>query len=162
MLEVTLIVLGAIAQLVGLAGCVIPIIPGPPISFVGILLLWAARGWQADEFGLVGIVVMGAAAILVSIIDNVAPALGAKKYGASRTGFWMSVLGMLIGMIWFPPFGLILGALLGALAGEFLAGKPEKEALKAAWGVFVGTMFGIGLKLVVSVAILVYFVMELV
>jgi uncharacterized protein YqgC (DUF456 family) len=138
------------------------VIPGPPISFIGILLLWAARDWHAETFGLVAIVVMGAAAILVSIIDNVAPAMGAKKYGASRTGFWMSVLGMLIGMIWFPPFGLILGALGGALAGEFLVGKSEKEALRAAWGVFVGTMLGIVLKFVVSIANTVYFVAELV
>ena len=74
----------------------------------------------------------------------------------------VSVLGMLVGMIWFPPFGLILGALAGALLGEFLVGKSEKEALRAAWGVFVGTMLGIGLKLIVSLAITIYFVVELV
>ena len=68
---------------------------------------------------------------------------------------------MLVGMLFFPPFGMLAGAFLGALAGEFLVGKAEREAAKAAWGVFVGTLAGIGLKLAVSIAIAMLYVVEL-
>jgi uncharacterized protein YqgC (DUF456 family) len=68
---------------------------------------------------------------------------------------------MLIGMFLLPPFGMLVGAFLGALVGEQSAGKKSNEALRAAWGVFVGTVVGILLKLVVCVTISVYFVIEL-
>jgi uncharacterized protein YqgC (DUF456 family) len=88
--------------------------------------------------------------VLVTVLDTLAPMLGAKRYGASKWGVWGSVLGLLAGMIWFPPFGMIFGTFLGALAGEFLRTRHTRRSLRAAWGVFVGTMVGIVLKLVVS------------
>jgi len=160
--DILLIVLGALCHLAGLAGCVLPILPGPPLSFLGILAVWGARGWEAETFDGWGVLAMGAAALVVSVLDNLAPVIGAKRYGASRLGFWMSVVGTLAGAIFFPPFGLVLGALAGALAGELLVGKPVGQALRAAWGVFVGTMLGILLKVAVSLWMAVHFVLELV
>jgi uncharacterized protein YqgC (DUF456 family) len=90
------------------------------------------------------------------------PAVGAKRYGASRAGVWCSVLGMIVGIFFFPPFGMILGAWVGALLGELAAGKRQSQALRASWGVFVGTMAGVFLKLAVTIGIGVYFVLELV
>ena len=83
---------------------------------------------------------------------------GAKKAGASRAGVWASVLGMLAGMIWFPPFGMILGSFVGAVLGELLVGRSGGASLKAAWGVFVGTIAGIILKLTASGVMTYYFV----
>lgn len=156
-----LIILGALLLLTGLVGCVLPVLPGPPISFAGIVLLWWARDWHAESFGWPAMIVLGLLALVVTILDFVVPAWGAKRYGASRIGVWLSVLGMLIGMVFFPPFGMLVGAFAGALGGELLVGKREGEAARAAWGVFVGTMAGIGLKLAVSMAITVVYVMEL-
>ena len=65
-------------------------------------------------------------------------------------------IGMLIGLIWFPPFGMLAGAFLGALAGEMMSGKDSSEALKPAWGVFVGTIVGVGLKFAVCGVITYY------
>ena len=159
--EIVLVVLGILLLITGLVGCVLPVLPGPPISFGGLVLLWAARDWQAESFGWPLVVTFGILALVVTVLDFVVPAWGAKRYGASRTGVWLSVLGMLVGMVFFPPFGMLVGAFAGALGGELLVGKREGEATRAAWGVFVGTMAGIGMKLVVSIAITVVYVIEL-
>ncbi len=160
-MEVVLILIGALLVIAGIAGCVLPVLPGPPLGFAGLILLWWARDWQAASFGATEVAVLGILALAVTALDLVLPVWGAKRYGASRAGLWGSVLGMLAGMLWFPPFGMLAGAFVGALAGEFLVGKRETEAAKAAWGVFVGTMAGVGLKLAVSIAIGVFYVLEL-
>ncbi len=85
--------------------------------------------------------------MVVIVLDYVVSALGAQKYGASRYGIGGSVLGMLIGIFFFPPFGMIMGAIGGAFVGELLAGKATSEALKAGWGVFIGNLMGTGIKL---------------
>ncbi len=160
-MSAVLIALAIAALLVGFLGCIVPVLPGPPISFVAVLLVWGAQGWDAETFGAATVVVLAAATIIVTILDFVVPIWGAKKYGASSAGIWMSVLGMLLGIFFFPPFGMVLGAFFGALAGEYMAGKGDGDAWRAAWGVFVGTMLGVFLKLVVSGVITFYTVREL-
>ena len=111
-----------------------------------------------------GVVVLGVATILVTIVDTLAPVLGAKRYGASSAGIWGSVIGMVVGILGFlpvGPLGMLAGAFLGAWVGELVAGKEGGAALRAAWGVIVGTVMGVVLKLVVSAAITVYFVLTL-
>jgi len=159
--DVILILAGAALVFVGIIGCVLPVLPGPPLSFLGLLLLWAARSWQAETFGPTHVLVLGLLSAIVTVVDFLLPVWGAKRHGASRLGLWGSVGGMLVGLVFFPPFGMLVGAFLGALGGEFLAGKAERDALRAAWGVFVGTMAGIGFKLAVSLAIAVVYVVEL-
>ncbi|MDA1196002.1 MAG: DUF456 domain-containing protein [Planctomycetota bacterium] len=156
-----LILLGLLLLLVGLVGCVLPVLPGPPISFAGLLLLWWARDGSAATFGWPALVVLGVLTIVVTVLDFVVPAWGAKRYGASKTGVWLSVVGMLVGLVMFPPFGMLVGAFAGALAGELMIGKREGDAARAAWGVFIGTLAGVGLKLAVSLAISVVYVLEL-
>lgn len=99
--------------------------------------------------------------IVVTALDYVVPAAGAKKFGASKYGFWGAVLGMLVGIIFFPPLGMIIGAFLGAIIGEMVVGKPSQEALKAGWGVFVGIMFGMIIKLIASGVMTFYFIKAL-
>ncbi len=160
--DIVLVVSGIVLLFAGLVGCVLPILPGPPLSYVGLVLLWGARSWEAHTFGTATMLLLGGLTIAVTVLDYVAPVIGAQRFGASRAGIWGSVVGMIIGMIFFPPFGMLVGAFLGAVAGEVASGKQGSEALRAAWGVFVGTVAGIILKLAVSVAIAVYFVIEVV
>jgi len=144
---------------------VLPVIPGPPLSLAGLVLLWGARGWDADAFGWPTIVWLGVATVIVTILDYVTPVVGARRYGASRAGVWGSVIGMVVGLLGLlpvGPLGMLVGAFLGAWVGEVLVGKEGFAALKAAWGVFMGTVVGIVLKVAVSLAIAVYFVLELV
>jgi uncharacterized protein YqgC (DUF456 family) len=104
---------------------------------------------------------MAALTVVVTVLDYLVPAAGARKFGASRTGFWGAVAGMLLGLLAFPPFGLFIGAFLGAIAGELWVGKQTHDALRAGWGVFVGLLVGMVLKLTASGIMTFFFVRAL-
>jgi len=144
---------------VGLAGCVIPGVAGPPFSFLGLILLSAAKHWEPFSPGF--LFAMAALTIVVTALDYIVPAVGARKFGAGRAGFWGAVAGMLLGLLFMPPLGLIIGAFLGAIGGEMLAGRQTQEALRAGWGVFVGVMTGMLLKLVASGIMTFFFIQAL-
>jgi len=156
---VVLIILGALLQLAGLVGCILPWLAGPPLNFIGLILLSMAKGWK--PFSPTFLVIMGGLTVLTMVLDYAMPLAGARRFGASKRGFWGAVIGMLVGAFVFPPFGLILGAFVGAVVGELSAGKEEKSALRAGWGVFVGTMAAMAVKLVVSGIMTFYFVRAL-
>jgi uncharacterized protein len=154
-----LIILGLLVSIIGLAGCILPVIPGPPLSFVALILLSIAKDWQV--FSPTFLWIMAALTILVTILDYVVPAAGAKKYGASKLGVWGSIIGMFVGLFFFPPWGMLFGALIGAVLGEFIVGKQGDQALKAGWGVFVGNLMGVGLKMAASAVMLLYYIKEM-
>jgi len=144
--------------MVGLAGCILPVIPGPPFSFLALIILSWAKDWE--PFSSTFLIIMAGLTILLTILDYVVPVRGAKKYGASKLGLWGSIIGMLIGLFFFPPLGMFIGAIVGAFAGELIAGKEVKKALRAGWGVFVGNMLVIVLKLTFSGVILFFYAKE--
>ena len=145
--------------LIGIAGCILPAIPGPPLSFLALLLLSFAKNWE--PFGVAFLIIMGVLAVLLIILDYVIPTVGAKKYGASKYGIWLSIIGMILGLVFIPPFGVFIGAFIGAIVGELMAGKKGQTALKVGWGVFIGNMVGIGLKLAYSGFVLITFVRKM-
>jgi uncharacterized protein YqgC (DUF456 family) len=157
-MDITLAVLGAALVLVGFAGSILPIIPGPPISWVGLLLLkWTDF---VNDHGVAyenALWILLFFVVLVTILDYVVPIMGTKKYGGSKRGVWGATIGVVVGLF-FGPLGIILGPFLGAYIGEITTGKKEKEALRAAWGSFVGFLLGVGMKLMVCGAILFFFV----
>ena len=153
------IIIGFLLALVGIAGCVLPAIPGPPLSFLALLLLSYVKNWE--PFSAAFLIIMGALAVSLIIADYVIPAVGAKKYGASKYGIWFSIIGMILGIVFIPPFGIFIGAFIGAIFGEILAGKKGRTALKVGWGVFIGNMVGIGLKLAYSGFVLITYVMKM-
>jgi uncharacterized protein YqgC (DUF456 family) len=156
---VILIILGAILQLVGIAGCVLPWLAGPPFNFAGLILLSIAKGWE--PFSPVFLIVMGVLTVMTMVLDYAMPLAGTRRFGASKRGFWGAFIGMAAGALVFPPFGLIVGAFLGAVAGELSAGKERSAALRAGWGVFAGMMAAMAVKLVVSGVMTFYFVRAL-
>jgi hypothetical protein len=156
---VVLIILGAVLQLVGLAGCVLPWLAGPPFNFAGLILLSIARDWRA--FSPAFLIVMGVLTVMTLVLDYAMPLAGTRRFGASKRGFWGSLIGMVLGALVFPPFGLIAGAFIGAVAGELSAGKDRSAALRAGWGVFAGMMAAMAVKLVVSGVMTFYFVRAL-
>ena len=95
-------------------------------------------------------------------LDYVIPLLGAKKSGASRAGITFSIVGMVLGIFIFPPWGIIFGAFIGGIAGELLSGKGGKEALKVGWGIFIGNMLSTGIKLAYSLVVIFYYVKALI
>jgi len=150
-----LIFLGVIFIIIGIIGCIIPGIAGPPFSFLALICLSTAKKWE--PFSIRFLIAMGVLTVVVQALDYLLPAVGAKKFGATRYGFWGAIIGMLLGIIYVPPLGIIIGAFLGALLGEILAGKKAYEALKAGWGVFVGIMVGMLLKLTAAGIMTFYF-----
>ncbi len=156
---IVLIILGLLFALIGLIGCILPVIPGPPLSFFSLIILSYAKNWE--PFSIIFLIVMAGLTILASVLDYVVPAIGAKKYGASKLGIWGSIIGMIFGLFIFPPWGVLVGAIIGALAGELVGGKKGKKALRATWGVFVGNIMGVGLKLAFCGTILFLYIKEM-
>jgi len=157
-MDITFAVLGAALVLVGFIGSVLPIIPGPPISWAGLLLLkWTDF---VDDHGAAyenALWILLFFVILVTILDYVVPIMGTKKYGGSKRGVWGATIGVVVGLF-FGPLGIIIGPFLGAYIGEITTGKKDREALRAAWGSFMGFLLGVGLKLMVCGTILFFFI----
>lgn len=160
MLLITIGVIGTIILILGLIGCIIPALPGPPLSFVPLLILAIYQKFEPPLTGNL-IMVMLAITIVVTVLDYIIPVLGAQRYKSSKWGIWGAVIGMIIGIIYFPPFGMLVGGFLGAVVIEIIAGKPGREAMKAGWGVFLGTMVGTVLKLIASGIMTYYFYLAL-
>ena len=137
---------------VGLVGTVLPVIPGIILIYAGYLLYGFATGWQA--YGLAAIASWSVVTALVLLLDFYAGAIGARKYGASRSGTWGSLIGGLIGMLAAGFPGLILGPFVGATAGELLRGRSHREALRSGWGAFMGIMVGSVIKIAVGVVMI--------
>lgn len=154
-----IIILGLFIALLGLAGCIIPVIPGPPLSFLALILLSFAKNWE--PFSSTFLIIMASLTIVVTILDYVVPAGWAKKYGASKSGVWGSMLGMPAGFFFFPPWGILIGGMVGALVGELIAGKEGSKALRAGWGIFVGYVLSTGLKLMFSGVLLFFYLKEM-
>lgn len=159
MITTSVIILGLIIALLGLAGCIIPLIPGPPLSFLALIILSLVRNWE--PFSPTFLIIMAGVTAGVTISEYLLPISGARRYGASRLGLWGSVVGMITGLLLFPLWGIILGAVMGALGGELLAGKRGKQVLRAGWGVIIGNVVATGLKLALSGAMLYFYVREM-
>jgi hypothetical protein len=158
-LNVALIIIGLILAISGMVGCILPVIPGPILSFSALILMSWVKSWQS--FSQTFLIVMGILTGLLLLLDYIAPALGAKKYGASKRGLWGSAIGMIIGIFFIPPWGMIVGAFIGALVGELAAGKSGRKALRAGWGILIGNVLVIGLKLAFTAVVLFYYIKEM-
>ena len=157
-MDIALAVLGTVLVLLGFIGSILPVIPGPPISWVGLLLLkWTDYITDhGDAYGN-ALWILLFFVILVTILDYVVPIMGTKKFGGSKRGVWGATIGVVVGLFFGPP-GIIIGPFLGAYIGEITTGKKERDALRAAWGSFVGFLLGVGMKLMVCGAILFFFI----
>ena len=144
-MDILLVILGVICLLVGLAGCFLPILPGPPVAY---LALWLLHFTGYAEFTVTELVVWGLLVVLVQAMDYVTPMLGTKYSGGSKWGNWGCIIGTLVGLL-FLPWGIILGPFLGAVIGELLGNKEFSQALKSGFGSLIGFILGTLLKLVV-------------
>ncbi|MFH1039431.1 MAG: DUF456 domain-containing protein [PVC group bacterium] len=139
----------AVFFLAGLAGSIIPGIPGPPLVFAGALFYGLVTDFR--EAGWIVLSVLGLLAALSQILDYLASAYGAKKFGGSSWGIWGSILGGLIGFIVFTIPGMIAGLFAGAVLMELWKGKKETgAALKVGGGSLLGFLGGTLMKAIVS------------
>ena len=159
-MDITLVIFAFLLLLVGLAGSLVPILPGPPLSYIGLLLLqWSKFGNFSSSFLWIWAVIT----IIITIGDYFLPSLMAQKFGGSRWATIGTFLGLLVGLFFFPPFGMIFGSFLGALVGELIHNQMESaKALKVALGTFLAFLFGTGAKLITSSVMMYYAVKALV
>ena len=153
-LSISMVVLGTLLLLAGLIGCVVPAVPGPLLAFLSLVLVSIAGAWALLPVWL--LIGLGLLAVAVTVLDSVLPAMSSRKAGAGKAGIWGSVVGMIVGSF-FTPIGTIVGAFVGALAGEVIFNPKNREPLKAAAGVFRGTLLAIMLKLAATGVIGWYF-----
>jgi uncharacterized protein len=143
----------------GMAGAVVPALPGVPLVFGG---MWLAA-W-ADHFQHIGAVtlsVLGILAAMAMLIDFVAGLLGARRVGASGLALWGASIGTLVGLF-FGLVGLLFGPFAGALAGELLAGSKVNKATKVGIATWLGLLFGTLAKLALCFTMLGVFLLAFV
>ena len=134
-MDVILVVLGLICSILGLLGSFLPALPGAPLSWIGLLLLYLTD-YVENNYWVLGITLL--LTIIVSILDYTIPAQGTKKFGGTKYGVWGTNIGLIIGLF-FPPIGFIIGLFVGAFIGELIYNSQDKKgALKAAFGAFLG------------------------
>lgn len=142
--------------LVGIAGTILPALPGLPLVFAGMLL-----GAWAGDFTYIGVptlVVLGVLTAFSLVVDFWATALGAKRVGASGKAVAGAVIGTFVG-IFFGPIGLFAGPFIGALAGELLHGRDVGQATRVGFGTWLGVVFGTVLKLALAFTMVGLFVL---
>lgn len=156
-MDIFLTIIASILILIGIIGSIIPLIPGPPIAFGGLLLVqFTSKQPFSSEF----LIIFGVLAILSAVIDNVLPIYATKKFNGSKKGVWGSAIGLIIGLFSFPPFGIIIGPMLGAFIGEIADGKTANNAVRPAFGSLIGFLSSIFLRFGLSVVMAYYFVIE--
>jgi len=153
-LSIILTILGLGLTVFGIVGCIVPGLPGPPLNYIALILIQIIN---RDAFTTKFLVWFGVITVVVYLLDYILPILGAKLYNASKYGIWGSIIGMIVGIFFFPPYGLILGVLFGAITGEFLAGKNHSEALKVGFASFFASMLVMVIKLTLSLTLTFYF-----
>lgn len=156
-MDIFLTIIASILILIGIIGSIIPLIPGPPIVFGGLLL---AQFTSKHPFSVEFLIIFGVLAILSAVIDNVLPIYATKKFNGSKKGVWGSAIGLIIGLFFFPPFGIIIGPMLGAFIGEIADGKTANNAVRPAFGSLIGFVSSIFLRFGLSVVMAYYFVIE--
>lgn len=157
-MEYFLLITGFVCVLVGILGSFLPVLPGPPISWVGLLLLYLTKA-VPNDYWVLGITL--AIAVIVAILDYVIPAKGTKRFGGSKYGIWGTNIGLVIGLIAPILFGVIIRPFVGALIGELIHdGQDHKRAVKAATGSFIGFLASTFMKFVVCIIFFGMFVLK--
>jgi hypothetical protein len=158
-MDIFLLILGFILMLVGILGSFLPILPGPPISWVGLLLLHSTSAIDMN-WTFLGITL--AIALIVFALDYVIPAIGTKKFGGTKAGVIGTTVGLIVALIFpvFGPFGIIIWPFIGALVGELLNKADKKTATKAAFGSFLGFLTGTFMKFLVAIVYLGLFISD--
>ncbi|MGE5419365.1 MAG: DUF456 domain-containing protein [Chloroflexota bacterium] len=151
-----LLISGILLMILGIIGCLVPVLPGPPFNFIGIILLHLSRFGQFETSTLI---TLGAIAVAVTILDYIVPIWGTKKFGGSKYGVRGATVGLIIGLF-LGPAGIILGSFIGAFVGEMIFKDDIRYAIKAGFGSLLGFLAGIGLKLAASFVMTFYFVKE--
>ena len=155
-MDLLLVVIGFVCVILGVFGSFLPVVPGPGLSWLGILLLYFTNSIPMNYY-ILGLTLV--ITVIISILDYVIPAHGTKRFGGSSYGVWGTNIGLVVGILAPIPFGFIIGPFAGAFVGELLYNsKDPSRAFKAATGSFIGFLASSFMKFIVCVVFLGLFV----
>ena len=160
-MSIVIIILAVLAGIIGIAGSILPGLPGPPVSWAGLLILflWGnGTNGAGDPMSAKFLLIWLAITIVVCVVDYVVPAYFTRMTGGSKAAGRGAIIGLIVGMF-VPPVGIILGTLGGAFLAEFLvARKGGWDSARSALGALLGFFFGTGIKLIASGLMLYYII----
>ena len=149
-------IIAVILGIVGLVGCILPVIPGPPLSWLGLLMVYLTG---PEGMTTTFLIVWLAIAVVVTVLDYIVPSWVTRKTGGSQAAARGTLVGLVLGIIFFPPWGMIAGAFFGALLAEMIFnGRDMAGSLKPAFGSFLGFLLSTGLKLTASGVMMFYII----
>jgi uncharacterized protein YqgC (DUF456 family) len=154
-MDIFLLIIGFIVVLLGIIGSFLPVLPGPLTSWLGLLILHFTKPVPIN-YTFLGITL--AIALIIWLIDYFIPAIGTKKFGGTRYGVIGTMVGLVFGMLFLGPFGIIIGPFLGAFLGEMLKERNSGKALKAAFGSFIGFLTSTFLKFLTAVIFMGFYI----
>jgi len=157
-MDVFLLIISILLIIIGLMGCIIPILPGPPISYVGIILLHLSDYGNFSENFLY---LFAGITVIVTVLDYIVPVWGTHKFGGSKAGVRGATAGLIIGVFIFPPLGIIIGPFAGAFLAEMMCENNFNKAFRSGLGSLLGFILGTGLKLAASISMTFYYFKEL-
>lgn len=156
-MEILLLVVAGLFMLLGVAGSVLPVLPGVPLSWIGLLIFYLIPGVGLNYWFL-GITL--AVTILIYVLDLVIPAIGTKKFGGSRKGMIGATIGLIVGIFAPIPFAILIFPFVGAFVGEIINKSDSRTAGKAAFGSFVGLLASSFMEFIVTFAFLILFLYQ--
>lgn len=160
-MEYVILLVGLVFILAGMLGSFLPILPGPPLSWLGLMSIYLIPETPFN-YWLIGVTFIFM--IILSIADFLLPGYYSKRKGGSKYASWGSTLGLVIGLIFFPPIGLIIGAFLGAFLGELIFNRQAttQQAYQSALGTFVGFIASTFMKFVFCSSILAIYIYKII
>lgn len=159
-MDIFLIIIAGILMVTGIAGCIVPGLPGPPLGYLALIImeLTSAHPYSAEMLIFYALLTIG-----VTIADYILPILGAKRYGSSKYGVWGSIIGLVLGPLIIPVIGILVGPFIGAVVGEIMVGKKEfEDGLRAGFGSFLGLLGSTIIQLVLSLVFFYHYIIGII
>lgn len=150
-MDIALLAIGFVLMTLGLFGSFLPIVPGPPLSWLGLLLVYLTAAVPINWW-ILGTTLF--VTVVVSVLDYWIPAAGSKFFGGSKSGAWGATIGLIVGLFVPIPLGFLIGTFVGAFLGEWMHQQNLHQSLKAALGSFLGLLASGFMKFMVSLAFL--------
>lgn len=153
------IIAGSLVLIIGLLGCIVPGLPGPPIAWFALPILRLHSNPEVHPSGRT-LLIYGIAVAIITLLDYYLPIWGTKRFGGTRAGKVGSIIGLVLGMLVpvFGPLTIIIGPFAGAVIGEILAGQHEQTAWRSGLGSFIGFLGGTLIKFAAAFLIIFKFV----
>ncbi len=159
MQEIIAIIVASIIFLVGLLGTLLPVLPGAPLIWTGMLIYGFIAGFE--NLGPTFLIIQALLAVAVMAVDYLFAALGSRYFGGSKAALWGAAAGLFVGLFFFP-FGLLLGPFVGATLADLLFRRNTDQAVKSGIGASIGFLSALPIKLVIEMIMIIWFIVRII